>query len=162
MRKFIFVPIFFIICLLIFNCSAIGLIDCEGSFTYAPNDFTLEEQAWIEESASRWNVWVGYTLVKVIPGEQEACSIVNGFTVNPDAVAEEHEPTYVITIDKDHLQRLNQLNQKRFEAVVMHELGHALGYDHILNGKALMAPSANDDFTDLDRAECIRHNMCKP
>jgi len=160
MRKFIFAPLFLLICLLVSNCSATGLIDCEGSFVYIPEDFSAEEQAWIEEGVLRWNVWVGHTVLKVRPGYLESCSIHNGSTNNLAAVGQEHEPTYVITIDKDHLRRIDQLNQDRFESVVMHELGHALGYGHILTGPALMAPSATSDFTDLDRDECIRHNMC--
>lgn len=153
----------FLICLalLLINCSATGRIDCEGSFTYLPEDFSAEEATWIEESVSRWNVWAGHTVLKVKPGYLESCSIQNGPTDNPRAVGQEHYPTFVITVDKAHLQSIGQLTQERFEAVVMHELGHALGYGHILNGKALMAPSGSNDFTLLDREVCVARNMCK-
>jgi len=143
------------------GCSATGLIDCEGYYTYNPDDFSEEEQGWINESAQRWNVWVGHVVVTTSPGKRAACSIHDGVTANPDKIGQDHHPTESITIDKEHLKRINQLNRVRFESVVMHEVGHSLGYGHILGGPALMAPASADDFTELDRIECIKHGMCK-
>jgi predicted Zn-dependent protease len=55
---------------------------------------------------------------------------------------------------------LKILNRDRFEGVVMHEMGHAIGYPHIETGPALMAPSGALDFTELDRIACVNHKMC--
>lgn len=150
----------FIIAIVLACIGCTSQVDCYGTYTYNPNDFTSEQKVWIENAAHRWNNWVGYNLVHVSPGIENTCNIHNGKTTDPTKVGQDHHPSELITIDVEHLQQINRLNQVRFESIVMHELGHSLGYSHILTGKALMAPISADDFTDLDRIECIKHDMC--
>lgn len=160
-----------LICLMLLlgGCSATGLIDCEGFYTYVPEHFTLEERYWIEESAERWNDWVGYRLLVVEPGYRPACTIHDGKTTDPPKIGSIRHPTESITIDKEDLQKYKDLTKHKesaykdvFEGVVMHELGHGLGFKHRgKNGSALMAPAGSLDFTDIDRMQCIELGICK-
>ena len=155
----LFIILFFLI-LSTTSCSATGLVTCDGQWVYNPDDFTAEEQAWIQSAGGRWNHFVGSDVVEVSPGKRDACVIQKGPTTNPEAIGQDYHHTEVISIDLDHLRRINQLTQVEFEAVVMHEIGHSLGYKHILTGPALMAPYAAHDFTELDRIACINRGMC--
>jgi hypothetical protein len=153
-----------LICLsfLLGGCSATGLIDCQGFYTYVPSHFTPDEQVWIQNSAQRWNDWVGYRLVIVEAGDRPACTIRDGKTKDPSKVGQDHHPTEVIIIDKEHLVQINRLSQDVFEAIIMHEIGHSLGFDHRgEDGTALMAPAGALDFTDIDRIQCIELGICK-
>jgi hypothetical protein len=154
-------PILILICFS-FLFGGCTWIDCEGHYTYVPEDFTEEEQSWIEEGASRWNEWVGYTLVTVAPGKRDTCTIYNGKTKKPTAIGETAHPYERIVVDKEDLINSDHLDRNHFEAVVMHELGHSFGFHHNgENGTALMAPSGSDDFTDIDRNQCFKIGICK-
>lgn len=152
--------IIFLLIVFCTSCSATGKVDCQGHLVYDPDDFTLEQQEWINNSATRWNKWVGYKLVTTVPGDSGVCVIHAGSTEKPSAIGETHHPTEVITIDVEDLRKSDRLDQAHFEGVAMHEIGHVLGYGHIESGKALMAPAGELDFTELDRLECIKHDMC--
>jgi len=141
-------------------CSATGEVNCEGNFYY-DDSFTPEQQEWIKESATRWNAWVGRPITSVRPGSDYACTIGVGKTQREQAIGETSTRLQNIIIDMDDLKRLNKATKAYFEGVVMHEMGHALGYDHKgANGKALMAPAGSVNFTDIDRVECIKKEMC--
>lgn len=154
--------------LLLGGCSATGLVDCEGRFLYNPDDFTAEEQVWIEESVTRWNVWVGHTVLDVAPGKRDACTIHDGKTTDPPKIGQIRHPIESITIDKEDLQKYKDLEKYKetdykdvFQGVVMHELGHGLGFKHRgESGKALMAPAGARDFTYIDLLQCIDLGIC--
>lgn len=154
---------FTIICLVagLVSCSATGDIDCGGQFEFSSTAFTSEQQDWIRESSVRWNTWVGYNLTSVSPGAGRKYCFINTGELKPDRIGQERSNTGAIYIDVEKLQSHNTLDRGHFEGVVMHEMGHALGYAHKgANGKALMAPAGAQDFTDIDRMECIKKDMC--
>ena len=141
-------------------CSATGRVNCEGNFYY-DDSFTSEQQEWIQESSARWNTWVGRPVTSVRSGSDYACMISVGKTSKESAVGETSRRLQNIIIDMDDLKRLNKATKAYFEGVVMHEMGHAIGYDHKgADGKALMAPAGSVDFTEIDRIECIKKDMC--
>ncbi len=143
------------------SCSATGLIDCDGEFEYSSTSFTPEQQSWIQESSARWNTWVGYKLTSVKPGPARSYCYIDANALLPGRAGQEHSTNGAISIDLNQLKENNELDRAHFESVVMHEVGHGLGYHHIgANSTALMSPVAALDFTDLDRIECIKHNMC--
>lgn len=142
-------------------CSATGKINCEGNFLYDSTSFTPEQQGWIEEASDRWNKWVGRKVTSAHPGYAGGCTIDVGKTKKESAVGEAESRLQNITIDMEDLNLKHPVSREVFEGVVMHEMGHALGYGHIgEDGKALMAPAGSVDFTELDRIECIKHGMC--
>lgn len=155
-----FIAFLLIITCILAGCSGTGLVDCDGNWAYNPDDFTEEQQIWIQNSAMRWNNWVGYTVAAVHPGKQHACIIHAGKTDKPTAIGQLRKPEHSITVNLERMKLLKILNQAAFEGVVMHEIGHSLGYDHIENGQALMAPAGAQDFTELDRIQCIKIGMC--
>ncbi len=142
-------------------CSATGKLDCEGNFIYSPDSFTPEQQEWIEESSVRWNKWAGRQVTSVRPGYSRGCFITAGKTRNDQAIGEEHSNSQNIVIDVDDLTRFRALTRERFEGIVMHEMGHALGLNHVgKDGEALMATAGGLDFTEQDRLECIKREVC--
>jgi hypothetical protein len=141
-------------------CSATGWVNCEGNFYY-DNSFTPEQQGWIEEASLRWNTWAGHKVTSVRPGSEHSCTISVGKTTKESAIGEEEQRLQNIVVDVEDLTRLKKLDKAHIEGVVMHEMGHALGYGHVgANNKALMAPAGSLDFTDIDRVECIKKDMC--
>jgi hypothetical protein len=141
-------------------CSATGWVNCEGNFYY-DNSFTPEQQGWIEEASLRWNTWVGHKVTSVRPGSEHSCTISVGKTDIEIAIGEEDSRLQNIIVDTEDLIRLKKFDKVHIEGVVMHEMGHALGYHHIgAKGTALMAYAGAMDFTDIDRAECIKKGMC--
>lgn len=147
--------------LCLFSCSASGLINCEGNFIYNPDSFTAEQQEWIKNSSARWNNWVGHPVTSVRPGHSDVCRIDSGSTTKSSAIGQESSRLQNITVDVDDLKKLNILDKAHFEGVVLHEMGHALGYGHIgKDSEALMSSVGAQDFTDMDRVECIKHGMC--
>jgi len=53
-------------------------------------------------------------------------------------------------------------NAKYFEAVVLHEIGHSIGFSHIGEPQtALMSAIGAYEFTELDRAECVNIGLCE-
>lgn len=144
-------------------CSATGMVNCEGRFEYNPDEFTAEQKTWIHNAASRWNNWTDRPISAVRPGYNDICSInVGSPKDNPNAIGSAHSRTQNILIDVEDMRARNILNQEVFEGVVMHEIGHTLGYDHLdgKNSTGLMSPAGTKDFTERDRIACIKHGMC--
>lgn len=143
-------------------CSATGMVDCQGQLTYNPDMFTPAEKTWIHESAERWNTFASHNVINVRPGYDDVCTII--IEDVPKTYSGTHSPNDgIIRIDRERLKQI-AYNKRRFESVVMHEMGHSLGFDHIgvKQADALMSWASADDFTEIDWFECLNKNICKP
>lgn len=151
--------IFLIIFLLFVSCSSTGEIDYQGDYTYN-NSFTSDEIIWIKNGFNRWNNWVGYNIVTVVPGNKNYCSI-DIEQLNDNRVGQIVLRTNSISIDIIKLKKYNNYNQIKFESVIMHEIGHSLGFNHVDQNGSLMSPIGGLDFTVDDRIQCINLKLCK-
>lgn len=148
------------IVILIVSCSASGKIDCQGELVYNPDSFTAEEQVWIQESAVRWNIWVGHKVMSASQGTRDSCFIRIGDLI-PSHIGEEYHRLGRISLDTDKMKTRGVYDRDGFEGILMHEMGHSLGFSHIgANGTALMSPSNANDFTSIDRGECVNLGIC--
>jgi hypothetical protein len=148
--------------LLIATTSCLSPVDCGGLYIYNEKSFTSEQQGWIEESAVRWNAWVGRRVITVLPGpSKDACSIDTG-VIDGRAIGEYRNLSGTITIDTPQLYQRDENNSTHFEAIIIHELGHSLGFPHIgvKNQDALMSPVGATEFSNIDRIECIKLGLC--
>lgn len=167
LRLLSFLIAIFFVGLVLVSCSATGRVDCEGHFGYDTDAFSPTEKIWIEESGKRWNDWVGHRVISLTPGplngDDNLCFIRVGPVLRP-ASGWTDRSTKLITVDVDYLKSANLYASFIFEGLIMHELGHGIGYRHlgVKDGDALMSPVNGHNFTEIDRAECISIGMCPP
>lgn len=137
---------------------------CQGNFVYNKDSFTFDQERWIEQSAKRWNDWVGYNLVTVASGKEGTCTIDIG-ALQGSRIGEEWDNNGNVFIDIDKMGTYLIMDEAHFQAIIMHEMGHALGYGHVGEAgsalmSAIMTHASTLDFTELDRIECVKKGMC--
>lgn len=156
--------LFIIFAVILFtSCSANSNVDCQGHYNYNPKSFTSDEVLWIENSFKRWNTWVGYNLVNVSSGsseEQIFCSIDSEKLEQPNRIGQFTIKNKTISIDINKLKTKNIYNKEKFESVIMHEIGHALGFIHVKQNESLMSPVGGLDFSTDDYIQCLELNLC--
>lgn len=108
--------------------------------------------------------FIGVELVKVRAGKA-TCQIVNG--APPAGKSAWYAfGTGAITIDRAGVRSRHQAaalsavrGTTELEIVVMHEIGHSLGFNHRKAG-GLMCSQAGDNFEAPDRAQCVELGWC--
>lgn len=141
---------------------------CNGDFGFGDRDWNADEKAAMRRAAARWNAFIGVELVKVRAGKA-TCQIVNGAPPAGKSAWYAFE-TGTITIDRAGVRSEEsttikplQLSAVRgtteLEIVVMHEIGHSLGFNHRKAG-GLMCSQAGDNFEAPDRAQCVELGWC--
>lgn len=64
-------------------------------------------------------------------------------------------------VDGSEIAIVTERTQPRY-AIILHELGHFVGLEHVDATLAVMAPvPTSTTFTSADRAECIRIKLCE-
>lgn len=177
-----------IILILNLSCIYTGKIDCSikddesgeiySRLTYNTSDFSEEEQFWISESAQRWNDFANHKIISAEPdldNSDKSCTILNtkltGSIKGRRIVAYVEQSHKNINFDVELVRKLNIYVKDRFETLLMHEMGHVLGFGHLgsdqipedsNNVDALMSWAGGIRFTELDWNECLRLNICMP
>lgn len=123
--------------------------------------FTASETATFFSAVARWNAWLGY--------ERFAISAEGECPIIKRTLTAEHAVTYFRYDDSSLSIDLNAFgvsfptrDPETLELLVMHEMGHAAGFGHVERG-VMGAGRAHlaTDFTDDDRAECLRIGLCQ-
>lgn len=136
-------------------------IDCEGSYRLGPG-FTAGQESNVREALRRWNEW---------SGSDARISSTGICSIEPEALDEPNLfGTWIgygrIEIDAMKLDRWcgrlesESERDRCFQSIVMHEVGHSYGLEHIEEGIGVMSPGALPDFTDEDRRECETRGVC--
>lgn len=144
------------------SCWQYEKVDCQGQWFYDQDSFSPEQQFWINQSAVRWNSWVGRDVVSVSPGTPSLCYIKIGH-VGDGHVGDYSYNTGIIILDLQQLKtNAGEVALRNFEADVMHEMGHGLGFPHIGSQPrdALMNHDMALDFAAIDRTECVALEIC--
>ncbi len=130
---------------------------CRGSFRIGAG-FTDEQEAGIHQAATRWNVFLEREYFSIT--SDGGCPIVL-MDLPGDLGAQMDHDHGRVGVDLAYLARFDRLHGPRFETAIMHEMGHSLGMEHVEH--AVMAPDGftlAEDFTENDRAECVRVGFC--
>ena len=121
-------------------------------FTYEPGEWTPRERGTLASAAHRWNAETGAERVVLAPVEPGAVPTLS-------RVAPEEIPGLDGWWGLGTGIKVARVD----EAVVTHELGHALGLGHVDSG--VMQPNLEGrgpELSDADRAECVRVGECVP
>jgi hypothetical protein len=136
---------------LLAGCSA-HTGECGGHYTVEPS-FYLRHQPQLVRVEARWDAFASRP-VDLEPGYGARCHILSG-KPGPQYAGLYDSDTGNIIIDED-----SQNARFNFEGLLLHEIGHSFGMDHVKDPKAIMVDTAGPDFTDADLQECQRVNAC--
>lgn len=133
------------------------LYECGGQYTYESTDWTPEQTLVLHASAQAWNEIAGRTAVTLNPGPGEMCHIAPVDSLGEDVGGEMRVATGNISVIRKRVTRPDAL-----QIILMHELGHGLGLDHVGSRGALMYAEVNElsAFGAADLAECQAVGVC--
>lgn len=132
--------------------------ECDGSFT-ASLSLSIEERRALETSAKRWETFSGRK-VRIRYGEDPGkCFVRPADEIKEKAAC----GLYKGASDGDILIGRNcDLWGLELEAVILHEIGHSFGLEHVpQEPPSIMSPMAGAlEFTLVDAAECRAAGAC--
>ena len=142
------------------GCASPGAMDDESSVAVAmtidPTEWTDTQLVSIFHAADRWNTLGGHQLVQL--------TVVDGprarHHIRPATLPEHYSGMHSPALDTIRID-VSQA-EDNFETVVVHELGHAMGMEHIPVAGIMytVVDGSIRDFTAADRGECERVGWC--
>jgi hypothetical protein len=121
-----------------------GLVWEGGSYTGTPVDF--EREPLVRDEEWRWApVVIGWSTEAKSPDLEGNTSGVGGPMVTRGAYGTDEylrSGTVLLDLDEFPVDFSNEVERAKAKALVMHELGHVVGLDHVSDSSELMFPAA--------------------
>lgn len=134
--------------------------------TYDPASFTLEELPRLASVETKWNAFVGRTVVRIEPDDKVGnCTVRKNPEYGVGKAHLGHESTRASAIDVGtpyDCQTALLPGADCFEAIVMHEAGHVLGLKHTTDHDSVMFKQTYSiHFGSGDEEICRAASLCK-
>lgn len=152
---------------------AVFLVGCaappETCSSFRPEGLSADESARVASAVARWSAFSGQALTFGPDGE---CPVSVGSLrdrkgdVGAFWVGAFYEDDRSVVLDADRMRSevagCSADVGRCVEAVALHEVGHALGLEHVAD-RGVMSTGRElvEDFTEADRAECRRVRACR-
>lgn len=154
-----------LVCVCLVACAAEDCKDASGiARVHVSPLFPSDEQDHIQNALNRWNAFAGHT---VVTGAREeygvTCNILNASNpIAPNIQGRFQHATGNISIGPVFRCSGVARDGMCLEALVLHEVGHMLGFDHHPPGVAgvMQNPGVTLDFTDADLLACLAAGVC--
>lgn len=143
--------------------------DCEGTWTYDPNQWTSIELQSMRLAARDWNEFSGRDIVHIEERNntnQKQCQIKPGttFSNNDEKAGVFRFMSGEIEINTSEIRErsLPEDYSRILYAVILHEIGHGLGMDHVKGIHNIMYPEVgHTKWGAEDWNECVDMGICK-
>lgn len=151
-------------CTVVATCN-VGCVN-ESGRAYAPYQVAISpvfdevHRAAIVRACARWNDIAGREAVQVNGIEDRERMVIRSAEFPVDGVdAQGFHDEHGVLLVADVYVCGTDTSIRCFEAIVMHELGHLMGVEHVQHG-VMQESNVPVDVTDEDRAACARAPFC--
>lgn len=130
--------------------------DCQGHYTYDSDDWTEAQVEALYGAQERWFQFTGYQVITLTEGKADTCHIL--------PVPEIPGPRAGVNVGETGNIEVEGSRISSLELIVTHEMGHGLGFEHVDDPQAMMAPAMNlstQEFRQADLEECQALGVCR-
>ncbi len=146
-----------------------GHYDCEGVWTYDSKEWPSQERSALMMAARDWNEFAGHEVVRIeerTVTNQDMCKIYPGPAIKGNEIKAGmfHGPSDgSIEINSSRLRTLVPASEftRYLYAIILHEVGHGLGMDHVEGTNNIMYPvQGYTTWGPEDKQECLDKGIC--